>query len=166
MTLVLLILSVAAWASPMSKQLGPNVLSNAIRVALPIAVALQWGLRSRYLSRPEGLECLARDGVPVLLWCLILFDLPLLLFHGWGPIAAMLVPVWVGGTVITMRGWGLLYAGILVVGTVAMARAVDPYIVLGSLAGITLLLCLAAVRSVSRRRTCGRVPCTGRSWPA
>ena len=63
--LVLLILSVAAWASPISKQLGPNVLSNAIRVALPIAVALQWGLRSRYLSRPEGLECLARDGVPV-----------------------------------------------------------------------------------------------------
>jgi len=149
--LVLLILSVAAWASPISKELGPNVLSNAIRVALPIAVALQWGLRSRYLSRPEGLECLARDGWPVLLWCLLLADLPLLLFHGWGPVAAMLVPVWVGGAVITMRGWGLLYASVLVVGTVAMARAVDPYIVLGSLAGITLLICIAAVGSVSPR---------------
>jgi len=149
--LVLLILSVAAWASPISRKLGPDVLSNAIRVALPIAVALQWGLRSRYLSRPEGLECLARDGVPVLLWCLLVADLPLLLFHGWGPVAAMLVPVWVGGTVITMRGWGLLYAGILVVGTIAMERAVDPYIVLGSLAGITLLICLAAVGSVSGR---------------
>jgi hypothetical protein len=149
-TLVLLILSVAAWASPIRRQLGPNVLSDAIRVALPIAVALQWGLRSRYLSRPEGLECLARDGVSVL-WCLLLVDLPLLWFDPWGPVAAMLVPVWVGGTVLTMRGWGLLYAGVLVVGTVAMERAVDPYIVLGSLAAITLLLCLAAVGSVRRR---------------
>ena len=151
LALVLLILSVAAWASPISRQLGPDVLSDAIRVALPLAVALQWGLRSRYLSRPEGLECLARDGVSVLVWCLLLAALPLLSFQGWGPVAAMLVPVWVGGTVVTMRGWGLLYAGVLVVGTVAMERAVDPYIVLGSLAGITLLICLAAVGSVSPR---------------
>ena len=50
-----------------------------------------------------------------------------------------------------MRGWGLLYAGVLVIGTVAMGRAVDPYIVLGSLAAITLLLCFAAVGSVQRR---------------
>ena len=149
-TLVLLILSVAAWASPISKQLGPNVLSDAIRVALPMAVALQWGLRSRYLSRPEGLECLARDRASVLLF-LLLVDLPLLWFHPWGAVAAMLVPVWVGGTVLTMRGWGLLYAGVLVIGTVAMGRAVDPYIVLGSLAAITLLLCFAAVGSVQRR---------------
>ena len=149
-TLVLLILSVAAWAAPIRRQLGPNVLSDAIRVALPIAVALQWGLRSRYLSRPEGLECLRRDGVSVFLWCLLV-DLPLLLFQPWGPVAAMLVPVWVGGTVITMRGWGLLYAGVLVAGTVAMDRAVDPYVVLGSLAAITLLICLAAVGSVSQR---------------
>ena len=118
--LVLLILSVAAWATPIRRQLGPTVLSTAIRVSLPIAVALQWGLRSRYLSRPEGLECLARDGVPVLVWCLLLFDVPLLFMDPWGPVAAMLVPVWVGGTVITMRGWGLLYAGVLVVGTIAM----------------------------------------------
>jgi len=149
--LALLILSVAAWASPISRQLGPDVLSDAIRVALPIAVALQWGLRSRYLSRPEGLECLRRDGMSVLLWCLAVAVLPLLLFHGWGPVAAMMVPVWVGGTVITMRGWGLLYASVLVVGTLAMEHAVNPYIVLGSLAGITLLICLAAVRTVSAR---------------
>ncbi|HYB27692.1 MAG TPA: hypothetical protein VEF89_13815 [Solirubrobacteraceae bacterium] len=149
--LVLLILSVAAWATPIRRQLGPTVLSTAIRVSLPIAVALQWGLRSRYLSRPEGLECLARDGVSVLVWCLLLFDLPLLFMRPWGPVAAMLVPVWVGGTVITMRGWGLLYAGVLVVGTIAMEVAVDAYVVLGSLAGITLLLCAAAVGSVTAR---------------
>jgi len=150
-TLVLLILSVAAWASPIRAQLGPNILSQAIRVALPIAVALQWGLRSRYLSRPEGMECLARDGVIVLLWCLLWFDLPLLFFRPWGAVAAMLVPIWVGGTVITMRGWGLVYAGVLVAGTFAMTDGIHPYIVLGSLAAITLLICAAAVGSVRAR---------------
>jgi hypothetical protein len=150
-TLVLLILSVAAWASPIRAQLGPNVLSDAIRVALPIAVGLQWGLRSRYLSRPEGMECLARDGVRVLLWCLLLFDLPLLLFRPWGGVAAMLVPVWVGGTVITMRGWGLIYAGVLVMGTLAMTHGLHPYLVLGSLTAITLLICVAAVGTVRTR---------------
>jgi hypothetical protein len=86
-----------------------------------------------------------------LLWCLLLADLPLLWFQPWGPTAAMLVPIWVGGTVITMRGWGLLYAGVLVVGTIAMQQTVNPYIVLGSLAGITLVLCIVAVGSVPRR---------------
>ncbi len=102
----------------------------------------------------------------VLVWCLLLAALPLLSFQGWGPVAAMLVPVWVGGTVVTMRGWGLLYAGVLVVGTVAMERAVDPYIVLGSLAGITLLICLAAVGSVSPRTDYARARCAGRCWQA
>jgi hypothetical protein len=62
LTLVLLIMSVAAWATPIRRQLGPDVLAHAIRVALPIAVALQWGLRSRYLGRPHGLACLAGTG--------------------------------------------------------------------------------------------------------
>src|SRR5215471_13205751 len=56
-TLVLLIVSIAAWATPISRQLGADVLGHAIRVALPIAVAVQWGLRSRYLGRPHGLAC-------------------------------------------------------------------------------------------------------------
>jgi len=149
-TLVLLILSVAAWASPIRRQLGPNVLSDAIRVALPIAVAMQWGLRSRYLSRPEGMRCLARDGTVVLL-CLFLADLPLFLFPGWGPVAGMLVCVWVAGTVVTIRGWGLVYAGVLVVGTIAMGQGLDAYVVLGSLAALTLLMCVAAVGSVRQR---------------
>lgn len=151
LTLVLLILSVAAWASPIREQLGPNVLADAIRVALPIAVALQWGLRSRYLSRPNGLACLRRDGGRVCLFCLLGAAAPLILFPGWGPVAAMLVAIWVGGTVVTMRGWGLIYAGVLVLGTVAMDRGTGAYLVLGLLVAITLLMCLAAVASVRQR---------------
>jgi hypothetical protein len=150
LTLVLLILSVAAWASPIRKQLGPNVLADAIRVALPIAVALQWGMRSRYLSRPNGLACLARDGVRVCLFCL-LTAASLIVFPGWGPVAAMLVAIWVGGTVVTMRGWGLVYAGVLVLGTIAMDQGAGAYLVLGLLVAITLVMCLAAVATVRQR---------------
>jgi hypothetical protein len=71
--------------------------------------------------------------------------LPLVLIGKWGPVAAMLVPVWVGGTVLTRRGWGLIYASVLVLGTIALARHESPYVVLGALAAITLFMCLAAV---------------------
>ena len=144
-TLVLLILSVAAWAAPINKHLGPNVLTRAIRVALPIAVALQWGLRSRYLSRRDGLASLAHDGLIFCLLAILVIELPLVLIPRWGPIAAMLVPVWVGGTVLTRRGWGLIYAAVLVLGTIALDRHQSPYVVLGALTAITLLMCLAAV---------------------
>jgi hypothetical protein len=144
-TLVLFILSIAAWATPIRKQLGPGVLSHAIRVALPIAVALQWALRSRYLSRRAGLSCLARDGVVCCALLILLIEVPLVLIPSWGLIAAMLVPVWVGGAVLTRRGWGLMYAAVLVVGTIALDSRQPAYVVLGALTAITLLMCLAAV---------------------
>jgi hypothetical protein len=155
LTLVLLIMSVAAWATPIRRQLGPDVLAHAIRVALPIAVALQWGLRSRYLGRPHGLACLARDGLGFWALALAVIDLPLIFLSSWGPVAAMLVPVWVGGTILTRRGWGLVYAAVLVVGTIALDQGVAPYAALGALTTITLLMCVAAVRT-RRQRTQAR----------
>jgi hypothetical protein len=150
-TLVLLILSVAAWATPIRKHLGPDVLAHAIRVALPIAVAFQWGLRSRYLGRPYGLACFAHDGLFYSALMLAVIDLPLILFANWGPVAAMLVPIWVGSTILTRRGWGPVYAGVLVVGTIALDKNAAPDPVLGSLTAITLLMCVAAVRTTPKR---------------
>ncbi len=155
-TLVLLILSVAAWAAPINRRLGPSLLPQAIRAALPLAVALQWGLRSRYLSRRDGLASLASDGFAFCALAIVLVELPLVLVPGWGPMAAMLVPVWVGGTVLTRRGWGLIYAAVLVLGTIALDRHESPYAVLGALTAITLLMCVAAV--LSRRRATDERP--------
>jgi len=146
-TLVLLIISIAAWATPLRRELGPSVLGNAIRVALPIAVALQWGLRSQYLGRPSGLACLARDGLGRWAALLAVIDLPLVFLGRWGLVAAMLIPIWVGGAILTRRGWGLIYAGILVVATLGLTEKLPPYAVLGVLTAITLLMCQAAVRS-------------------
>jgi hypothetical protein len=147
LTLVLLIISIAAWASPIRRQLGPHVLSDAIRVALPLSLAFQWALRSRYLGRPQGLACLARDGAWPWVLLLALVAAPLVFIQPWGPVAALLLAIWIGGTVLTRRGWGLIYSGVLLVGTFVMDRGLAPLIVLGALTAITLLMCHAAIRS-------------------
>lgn len=147
LTLVLLIISIAAWATPIRRELGPQALAHAIRFALPVAVALQWGLRSRYLGRPHGLGILARDGIRFWVLLLVLIDGPLLAFcGGWGFVAAMLIPIWVGGTVLTRRGWGLTYAGVLVLGTVALDLRISTYAVLSTVTALTLVMCWLAVR--------------------
>jgi hypothetical protein len=166
-TLVLLIVTIAAWATPISKHLGPNVLSHAIRVALPIAVALQWGLRSRYLGRPHGIALLARDGLGFWAALLLVIDVPLVLRPPWGPVAAMLVPIWVGGAILIRRGWGLIYAVVLVVATVAMIENVaPPDLMLGILTAITLLMCFAAVRSRRKQSTSARAGSVSRALMA
>lgn len=166
LTLVILIVSIAAWAAPISKHLGPNVLSRAIRVALPIAVALQWGLRSRYLGRPHGIACLARDGLRFWALLLVVIDLPLVLQPRWGPVAAMLVPIWVGGAILIRRGWGLIYATVLVVATIALSRNAPTYVMLGILTVITLVMCDAAVRTRRNQPTDTRAGSVSRALRA
>ncbi len=143
--LILSILSVAAWAKPLSASLGTHTLAEAIRVALPITVALQWGLRSRYLSRRTGLALLARHGLACVLLGAIGVLTPLVLLGRWGPVAAMLVAIWVGGTVMTRRGWGVPYAAALVGSAVALDQHAGTYLALGSLTTLTLAGCVAAV---------------------
>jgi hypothetical protein len=166
LTLVLLIISIAAWAAPIRTQLGPNVLAHAIRFALPLAIAFQWGIRSRYLGRPQGLACLARDGLWIWALLLVVIDAPLALIAGWGPVAAMLVPIFVGGTVLTRRGWGLIYAGVLILGTVAMGQGANPDAVLGALTTITLTMCVVAVGSSRRTRVDDRAGTVDRALTA
>jgi hypothetical protein len=147
--LVMSIVSVAAWATPLGR-LGAHVFADAIRVALPLAVALQWGLRSRYLSLRSGLALLSRDGAVCCVLFAALVELPLVLMPRWGQTAAMLVAIWVGGAIMTRRGWGLVYALALVASAAALDRHVAPLLVLVSLTAFTTSLCLVAV--LSRRK--------------
>lgn len=144
LALVLSILSVAAWASPLSIRFGAHPLAQAIRVSLPVAIAVQWMLRSRYLSRRHGLSLLARDAIP-LSALMLLIDLPLICTVSWGPLAALMITIWAAGTILTRRGWGLVYAAVLAGGTVALRDLGDPYLPLSALACITTLLCAAAL---------------------
>lgn len=118
--LLMAIIAIAAWAGPLSDQLGSAALEQALTVALPLTLGLQWALRSRYLSRRAGVHTLAEEAA----WlCLIAgaIELPLLLLPRFGPIAGMLVAIWVGGTVLARRGWGIAYGGLLIAEAVGLA---------------------------------------------
>ena len=158
--LVLSILSVAAWARPLSRELGAHTLAHAIQIALPVAVGLQWAVRSRYLSRRKGLALLAREGIALSCAVAVGVELPVAVGPRGGTVAALLIAVWVGGTVLTRRGWGLLYAFSLVLTTIALDLGFSPYVVLGALAALTVGLCCAAVltRRVSTDDRPGSVP--------
>ena len=59
----LAVVAIACWAAPLARQLGADGRSTALTVALPLTLALQWCLRSRYLGRPHGLANLGRAAV-------------------------------------------------------------------------------------------------------
>jgi len=135
----------------LSRQIGTSVLEHAIVIALPTTLALQWALRSRYLSRRSGLACLAHDRIALCAVGLLGIELPLMLLSDYGPLAGIFVAIWVGGTVLARRGWALAY-GLLLVGTViGLEAGLDAYTLLEGLTAIILVAVLAAVRFRSER---------------
>lgn len=144
LALLVAILAIAAWAGPLSEALGPAVLERALQIALPLTLCLQWTVRSRYLSRRAGLRFLVEDQVALVL-LIALIGGTLALVPPFGPIAGIFVAVWVGGTVLARRGWGLVYGALVLGEAVALelgAPARDSLVVL---AGVTLLGVLLAV---------------------
>ena len=65
---MLAVLAIACWAAPLAAALGTEVVQQGLLVALPLTLALQWGLRSRYLGRPQGLAHLRRHGRELVLF--------------------------------------------------------------------------------------------------
>lgn len=143
--LIMAILAVASWAGPLSRQVGTSVLEQAIVIALPLTLALQWALRSRYLSRRSGLACLAHDRMVVCALGLLVIEVPLLLLHPYGPLAGMFVAIWVGGTVLARRGWALAYGLLLVSAVVGLQADVSAYPLLESLTAVIVVGAVAGV---------------------
>src|SRR6185295_19929206 len=54
LSFVIAVVAIACWAAPLSDRLGPRAVEQALILALPTTLTLQWGLASRYLSRPGG----------------------------------------------------------------------------------------------------------------
>jgi len=146
--LIMAILAVASWAGPLSRQIGTSVLEQAILIALPLTLALQWALRSRYLSRRSGLTCLAHDRLALCAICLLGIEAPLvLLLNPYGPLAGMFVAIWVGGTVMARRGWALPYGFLLVGAVLGLGAGVSAYRLLEGLTAVILISVVIAVRT-------------------
>jgi hypothetical protein len=128
--LILAVLAVAAWAAPVSAHLGAAVWDGAVRLALPITLALQWIVWSRHLRGGDGLGSVKHEG-PVGIAALLLLEVVLFMLGPTGVVAGMLVAIWVGGTVLVDRGWVVWYVLQLAVIGVAMSVGADPPLMLG-----------------------------------
>lgn len=142
--LLVAIVAVATWAGPLSRQLGATTLEHALRLALPLTLALQWTLRSRYLGRDNGVRQLAEERVAVLLASLAV-GAAILAIPDVGPLVALFVLTWVGGAVMARRGWGLAYAALVSGEAVALGADAPAHVSLALLGGIVLIACVVAV---------------------
>jgi hypothetical protein len=142
--LLVAIIAVAAWAGPLSRQLGAPTLEQALRIALPVTLALQWTLRSRYLGRQGDLRCLTEERVPLLLATVAIAS-ALVLIPAAGPLVALFVLIWVGGAVLARRGWGLAYSGLVLGEALALGANAPARASLALLGGIVLVGCGVAI---------------------
>ena len=125
--LMMAILAVASWAGPLSHQIGASVLTQAIAIALPMTLALQWAIRSRYLSRRSGFTCLSHDRLVLLAVAVLGIELPLMFLssiraargHVRRDLGRRHDP--------RARGWGLLYGALLVASVFALQAELPAY---------------------------------------
>ena len=147
LSFVIAIVAIACWAAPLSGRVGSEAVARALIVALPMTLALQWGLASRYLSRPEGVGRLGHRPELLVLAALALVAVPALVMGRSGAVAGLLTLTWTGGTIVIRRRWSLAYAGMVVLASGAMIAGMPATNVLGFTAALTTVAVWVAVRA-------------------
>ncbi|MFP5345989.1 MAG: hypothetical protein ACLGIA_03030 [Actinomycetes bacterium] len=108
--LVVTLLATTAWAAPLADSLGPDAIGRGWRVALPISIGVQWLLRRRHLTDPDGVGRLREDRLTVAVGAaLVVAVLVALLVSPALALPGALVVTWVGGLLVVVRGWGVPY---------------------------------------------------------
>ena len=143
--LIMAILAVASWAGPLGRQVGTSVLTQAIVIALPTTLALAVGDPQPLPEPPLGLHLAVARSHRAARGAILGIEVPLMLLSSYGPLAGMFVAIWVGGTILSRRGWGLFY-GLLLVGTVFALQADLPAYPL--LLGLTAIIVIGAVTAI------------------
>jgi hypothetical protein len=156
---IVTVIAIACWVSPLVSRLGTGVVERALFVALPLTLALQWGLRSRYLDHPHGLAQLAGVRHRLLLAAIAVVGLPSIVLGLAGVAAGLLTVTWVGATILIRRHWPGIYVATILLGTPAMIAAAAPLATLGAIAGVTTIAVAFALRGSGRpaRRSSGRL---------
>jgi hypothetical protein len=139
------VLAIALWAAPLADDLGAAVVERGLQIALPLTLALQWGLRSRYLGRPGGLLTLAGHPAGLALGAVALVVLPAAAFGLGGVVAGLLTVTWTGGTLLIRRRWYAVYALLVAAATPAIFL-LEPGPVLGATAALTAAAVALALR--------------------
>lgn len=115
------LLATTAWVAPLANALGSDATARAWKIALPISIALQWLMRRRHLTGPDGLALIRGDTIVVAALVIVGAVVPVaLLFSPAMVLPAALVVTWVGGLLVVVRGWGIAYAAAIVAATSAL----------------------------------------------
>ena len=133
---------------------------RGLMLALPLTLALQWGLRSRYLDRPQGVAQLAGRRRGLLVGAAALVAVPADVLGVAGVLAGLLTVTWTGGTLLVGCRRPLTYALVVLAATPAMIAGVEVMAVLAAVAVATT----AAVALALRARAVPARPTPGR-WP-
>ncbi|MFP5347588.1 MAG: hypothetical protein ACLGIA_11250 [Actinomycetes bacterium] len=151
--LVVTLLATTAWAGPLSAAFGRDAVATGWQVALPVTLALQWLVRRRYLTGGSvGLARLRGDRPVLAVASMLLLGLPVALVLGPDTaLAGVLVLTWVAGMLLTVRRWGLGFAGWLVLSTVCLHAGLPAagFLLISSVV-TGALLALAVVTSSAR----------------
>lgn len=135
----------AFWAPALALELGRSAVEAALWVALPLALGLQWLLRSRYLCSPEGFAALAAERRALAALVLPAVVLPPVLFGVAGALAGLLVVTCLGGLILAARGWGYQFSGCFALLGGQIFVGVPPLLLVAEAAAATAIGVVAAV---------------------
>jgi hypothetical protein len=149
---VVAIAAIALWAPPLASALGVEVVRDALVLALPVTLALQWALACRHLARPSGLAGLAeRRGTLVLTAAVLVFAATAALGRA-GALAGLLVVTWTAGTVLIRRGWAAGYCTVVAAAVPAMLLDVPAPSVVAAVTVVTAAFAWWALRTAPAGR--------------
>jgi len=161
MAFVMTVIAIACWAVPLASSVGAEAIESGVTLALPLTLALQWGLQSRYLGHPQGLAELGRRWPVLVLGACGLVAMPTALLGISGTVAGLLTVTWTGGAILIRRRWAAGYAVTIVLATAAMIAGLPAVAVLGATAGAVALAVALAVAIRSESSPAGHAP---RRW--
>jgi hypothetical protein len=155
------VVAIACWAASLTSDMGVTAVEHGLALALPLTLALQRLLGSRFLDRPQGIAQLALHRGLLLAGAGAVLLLPTLLLGSGGTLAGLLTISWTGGTILIRRRWPAVYVAIVLLATAAMtagAEALDVVALAAAATGIAVALALAPSRigSPPTRRSPGR----------
>jgi hypothetical protein len=155
---IVTVIAIACWAAPLAASLGGGVVERGLMVALPLTLALQWGLQSRYLNHPRGLAQLADRRWALLLGACALVVVLAAAIGRAGVLAGLLTVTWTGGTLLVGCRRPVAYAVTVLAATPLMIAGVAVMEVLAAVAGATMVAVALALRACAApaRPTPGR----------
>jgi hypothetical protein len=154
------VVAIACWAAPLTSSMGVAAVEHGLMLALPLTLALQRVLGSRFLDRPQGIAQLALHRGQLLAAAAAVLLIPALLLGAGGTLAGLLTISWTGGTILIRRHWPAVYVVIVLLATAAMVAGVEALDVVALAAVATAIAVALALRAAPEsqptRRSIGR----------